>query len=116
MHARSSYLDLARLPLCLSVYILTVTATVISTFSRYYLKGMRHEKPITDQFKLPLYLSRIRMDPPEIDPVEAEEINRLTDGKLKHLLVGSPSGEWTIETERILSFEVNFFLCVLVCV
>lgn len=73
----------------------------------YFLKGnlTNFERPIFDELGLPLYMSRIRRDLPDLPPEEVEKLNRLVDGKLKHLLVGSPSGEWTVETERLLSFE-----------
>ncbi|ETN68380.1 hypothetical protein NECAME_05654 [Necator americanus] len=40
---------------------------------------------------------------------EFEKIDRLSGGKLRHLLVGSPSGyEWNSQVETILQFEANY--------
>jgi len=55
-------------------------------------------------------VNKIRKDPPALPLETAEELNRLSDGKLKHLLAGSPSGEWTQETERILQVDAKKLL------
>ena len=37
---------------------------------------------------------------------EFDRLDKLSDGKLRHLLVGSPSGyQWSDQVETILSFE-----------
>lgn len=72
----------------------------------YYLKGHVPERHVVDEENFPLLLGKIRKDAPVVPYEVAEEINRLSDGKLKHLLSGSPSGAWTQETERVLKWEV----------
>lgn len=74
----------------------------------YYLAGpgLQHEKPMVDEFGLPLVVNRVRKDPPDLPLQEFDWLNALSDGKLKHQLIGSPSGtNWSAETERLLTFE-----------
>lgn len=41
-----------------------------------------------------------------MDDLKFEKLDRLSNGKLRHLLVGSPSGyKWSETTETILTFE-----------
>ncbi|KAM3723037.1 Distal membrane-arm assembly complex protein [Dirofilaria immitis] len=72
----------------------------------FYVAGRINERPaVTDDDK-PLMTSTIRRELPEIEIAEFERLDELSGGKLRHLLVGSPSGySWTQEVETILSFE-----------
>uniref|UniRef100_A0A915PR94 ATP synthase subunit s-like protein n=1 Tax=Setaria digitata TaxID=48799 RepID=A0A915PR94_9BILA len=82
-------------------------AYVEDDFGRlFYVAGRVNERPaVTDDDK-PLMTSTIRRELPEIDIAEFERLDRFSGGKLRHLLVGSPSGySWTQEVETILSFE-----------
>ncbi|VDO81288.1 unnamed protein product [Soboliphyme baturini] len=74
----------------------------------YYLRGNVPEHPIINDYdEYPLFLSILRKDPP-VAPLQVSlEVNKLSGGKLKHLLAGSPSGEWSQETERILEVDVR---------
>ncbi|KAE9556106.1 hypothetical protein FO519_000740 [Halicephalobus sp. NKZ332] len=72
----------------------------------FYLHGSLNERPMVDDNDKPLVTSTIRRETPAMDDVEFERLDKLSDGKLRHLLVGSPSGySWTDQTETILSFE-----------
>ena len=80
----------------------------------YFVRGpgMRHERPLVDEFGLPLLRSHVRKDPPALPYETVEELNALSDGKLKHGLVGSPSGtDLRRETERVLAFEAHRSVC-----
>uniref|UniRef100_A0A0R3S3T1 ATP synthase subunit s-like protein n=1 Tax=Elaeophora elaphi TaxID=1147741 RepID=A0A0R3S3T1_9BILA len=73
----------------------------------FYIAGRVNERPaVTDDDK-PLMTSTIRRELPEMQIAEFERLDELSGGKLRHLLVGSPSGySWTQEVvEAILSFE-----------
>ncbi|EFO25657.2 hypothetical protein LOAG_02823 [Loa loa] len=72
----------------------------------FYVAGRVNERPaVTDDDK-PLMTSTIRRELPEMEIAEFERLDELSGGKLRHLLVGSPSGySWTQEVETILSFE-----------
>lgn len=72
----------------------------------YYLKGCLPERPVVDEENLPLLISKVRKDVPAVPYEVAETLNELSDGKLKHLLIGSASGNWTQETERVLKWEM----------
>ncbi|CEF68537.1 ATP synthase subunit s-like protein [Strongyloides ratti] len=77
----------------------------------YYVKGCINERPTVDDNDLPIVTSTIKMDVPKMSDIEFEELDRLTQGKLRHLLVGSPSAySWTEATEQILSFEEKYKL------
>lgn len=50
--------------------------------------------------------STIRRETPAMDEIEFEKLDRLTNGKFRHFLVGSPSGyKWSEQVETILTFE-----------
>ncbi|CAD8126359.1 ATP synthase subunit s-like protein [Caenorhabditis elegans] len=69
------------------------------------------DKAVTDDHDNPIMTSTVRREIPKMDDAEFEEINALSGGKLRHLLVGSPSGyEWTETTERILEHEAELNL------
>ncbi|CAI5444079.1 unnamed protein product [Caenorhabditis angaria] len=64
------------------------------------------DKAVTDDNDNPIMTSTVRREIPKIDDAEFEKINALSGGKLRHLLVGSPSGyEWNETTEKILEHE-----------
>lgn len=72
----------------------------------FYLHGCVNERPTVDDNDLPIVESTIRREIPAISDAEFEKLDKLSGGKLRHLLVGSPSGySWTDQTETILSFE-----------
>lgn len=61
----------------------------------------------------PIVTSTIRRELPAMSDEEFNEVDRLSKGKLRHLLVGSPSGyEWTKEVAYCISigFSINFAL------
>ncbi|CAB3403453.1 unnamed protein product [Caenorhabditis bovis] len=78
--------------------------------SRLFLvMGNVNERPVTDDLDNPIMTSTVRREIPKISDVEFERIDALSGGKLRHLLVGSPSGyEWTETTERILEHEAKW--------
>lgn len=77
----------------------------------YYLYGELPERQVLDDDDdMPLLVNKIRKDPPALPLETTEELNRLSEGKLKHLLAGSPSGDWTQETERILQVDAKRLL------
>lgn len=50
--------------------------------------------------------STIRRDLPELDEVEFERLDRLAKGRLRHQLIGSPSGYmWSDQVDTILAHE-----------
>jgi hypothetical protein len=72
----------------------------------FYVHGKVNERATVCDDDKPLMTSTIRRDVPAMNEVEFERIDRLSGGKLRHLLVGSPSGySWTDQVETILSFE-----------
>lgn len=65
-----------------------------------------NERATVDDNDKPLVTSTIRREIPAMDDAEFERLDKLSGGKLRHLLLGSPSGySWTEQTETILSFE-----------
>lgn len=53
------------------------------------------DKAVTDDNDNPIMTSTVRREIPKMSDEEFEKINSLSGGKLRHLLVGSPSGyEW----------------------
>ncbi|EFP10441.1 hypothetical protein CRE_22919 [Caenorhabditis remanei] len=69
------------------------------------------EKAVTDDNDNPIMTSTVRREIPKMSDQEFEEINALSGGKLRHLLVGSPSGyEWNETTEKILEHEASLNL------
>uniref|UniRef100_A0A915BYR8 ATP synthase subunit s-like protein n=1 Tax=Parascaris univalens TaxID=6257 RepID=A0A915BYR8_PARUN len=72
----------------------------------FYIAGKVNERPAVCDEDKPLMTSTIRREIPEMSDVEFERLDKLSGGKLRHLLVGSPSGySWTEQVETILSFE-----------
>lgn len=48
-----------------------------------------------------VFLSTIRREIPEMDDMEFERLDKLSGGKLRHLLVGSPSGySWSEQVAK----------------
>uniref|UniRef100_A0A0N4ZEM0 ATP synthase subunit s-like protein n=1 Tax=Parastrongyloides trichosuri TaxID=131310 RepID=A0A0N4ZEM0_PARTI len=77
----------------------------------YYVHGCVNERPTVDDNDLPIITNTIKKDVPKMSDVEFEELDRLSDGKLRHLLVGSPSAySWSDAVETILSFEEQYKL------
>uniref|UniRef100_A0A914LL85 ATP synthase subunit s-like protein n=2 Tax=Meloidogyne incognita TaxID=6306 RepID=A0A914LL85_MELIC len=72
----------------------------------FYVKGSVNERvAVCDQDK-PLVTSVIRRELPAMDTEEFEDLDDLAKGKLRHFLVGSPSGySWTEQVETILTHE-----------
>ncbi len=66
-------------------------------------------RPVVDEENdYPLIMSKIKLDPPEMPLEELEEIDRLSKGKLRHLLSGSPSGfAWDEESEKRIRWVVG---------
>lgn len=72
----------------------------------FYVKGRISEKASVNDEDQPLVTSTIRRDLPQMDEVEFERLDRLAKGRLRHQLVGSPSGYiWSDQVETILSHE-----------
>uniref|UniRef100_A0AC35TI37 ATP synthase subunit s, mitochondrial n=1 Tax=Rhabditophanes sp. KR3021 TaxID=114890 RepID=A0AC35TI37_9BILA len=77
----------------------------------FYLQGCVNEVPTVDDNDLPIITNTIRREIPKMSDEEFEELDLLSGGKLRHLLVGSPSGYgWHETVETILSFEHQFKL------
>ncbi|CAK5060713.1 unnamed protein product [Meloidogyne enterolobii] len=72
----------------------------------FYVKGSVNERvAVCDQDK-PLVTSMIRRELPAMDTEEFDDLDDLAKGKLRHFLVGSPSGySWTEQVETILTHE-----------
>ncbi|UMM21379.1 hypothetical protein L5515_003085 [Caenorhabditis briggsae] len=69
------------------------------------------ERAVTDDNDNPIMTSTVRREIPKMSDLEFEKINALSGGKLRHLLVGSPSGyEWNETTEKILEHEASLNL------
>ncbi|VDM65903.1 unnamed protein product [Strongylus vulgaris] len=61
----------------------------------FYIGGNVNERPVVDDNDKPIVTSTIRREIPAMSDREFDEIDQLSGGKLRHLLVGSPSGyEW----------------------
>ncbi|KAF7636924.1 hypothetical protein Mgra_00003663 [Meloidogyne graminicola] len=72
----------------------------------FYVKGSVNERVVVCDNDKPLVTSLIRREVPAIDTEEFEDLDDLTKGKLRHFLVGSPSGySWTEQVETILTHE-----------
>ncbi|CAL2035348.1 unnamed protein product [Caenorhabditis brenneri] len=75
------------------------------------MSNSEDEKAVTDDNDNPIMTSTVRREIPKMSDAEFEEINALSGGKLRHLLVGSPSGyEWNETTEKILEHEASLNL------
>ncbi|CAJ0582606.1 unnamed protein product, partial [Mesorhabditis spiculigera] len=74
----------------------------------FYISGAVNERSAVDDEDRPIMTSTIRREIPEMDDMEFEKLDRLSGGKLRHFLVGSPSGySWTEQTEKILQHEMK---------
>uniref|UniRef100_A0A7E4VU30 ATP synthase subunit s-like protein n=1 Tax=Panagrellus redivivus TaxID=6233 RepID=A0A7E4VU30_PANRE len=72
----------------------------------FYIHGSINERAAVDDNDKPLVTTTIRREIPAMDDAEFDRLDKLSGGKLRHLLVGSPSGySWTEQTETILSHE-----------
>lgn len=72
----------------------------------FYVHGKIEERATVNDDDQPIVTSTIRRNLPEMDEVEFERLNQLSNGKLRHLMLGSPSGYmWSDQVERILSHE-----------
>ncbi|KAK0417347.1 hypothetical protein QR680_012955 [Steinernema hermaphroditum] len=77
----------------------------------FYVAGTVNERVSVCDEDLPLMTSTVRREIPAMDDLEFERLDRLSGGKLRHLLVGSPSGySWNDQVEKILSFETQYKL------
>ncbi|KJH43021.1 hypothetical protein DICVIV_10991 [Dictyocaulus viviparus] len=75
----------------------------------FYVGGCVNERPAVCDNDMPIMTSTIRREIPKMTDEEFEEIDSLSGGKLRHLLVGSPSGyEWNSQVETILQFEAKY--------
>ncbi|KAI6228412.1 ATP synthase subunit s, mitochondrial [Aphelenchoides besseyi] len=74
----------------------------------YYVSGKINERATVNEEDQPIMTSTIRRDLPEMDEIEFERLDRLSKGRLRHLLVGSPSGYmWSDQVETILAHEAK---------
>lgn len=65
-----------------------------------------NERATVDDEDTPIVQSLIKRELPAMDDAEFERLDKMSKGKLRHFLVGSPSGlSWTQDVETILSFE-----------
>lgn len=90
----------------------------------FYVKGCVNERPAVCDDDKPLMTTTIRRELPAMEDVEFERLDQLSRGKLRHFLLGSPSGEfsysaligairyrwclgysWNEQVETILAFE-----------
>ncbi|CAD5232061.1 unnamed protein product [Bursaphelenchus xylophilus] len=72
----------------------------------YYIHGKISEKATVNDDDQPIVTSTIRKQVPEMSEVEFERLDQLSKGRLRHLMVGSPSGYmWSDQVERILQHE-----------
>lgn len=59
-----------------------------------------------------VFLSTIRREIPEMDDMEFERLDKLSGGKLRHLLVGSPSGySWSEQVAKFFLLWFKFNRC-----
>jgi hypothetical protein len=74
----------------------------------YYVSGKISEKAAVNDEDKPLVTSTIRRDLPNMDEIEFEQLDRLSNGKLRHQLIGSPSGYmWSDQVDVILAHEAK---------
>uniref|UniRef100_A0A0M3IIE3 ATP synthase subunit s-like protein n=1 Tax=Ascaris lumbricoides TaxID=6252 RepID=A0A0M3IIE3_ASCLU len=67
----------------------------------FYIAGKVNERPAVCDEDKPLMTSTIRREIPEMDDMEFERLDKLSGGKLRHLLVGSPSGySWSEQVAK----------------
>ncbi|KAL3106357.1 hypothetical protein niasHT_013186 [Heterodera trifolii] len=75
----------------------------------FYVKGCINERVSVCDADKPLATSLIRRELPKMDAEELEHLDELSKGKLRHFLLGSPSGySWTEQVETILTFEESW--------
>ncbi|KAL3085296.1 hypothetical protein niasHS_010365 [Heterodera schachtii] len=75
----------------------------------FYVKGCINERVSVCDADKPLATSLIRRELPKMDAEEFEHLDELSKGKLRHFLLGSPSGySWTEQVETILTFEESW--------
>ena len=67
----------------------------------FYVKGCVNERPTVCDEDKPLMTTTIRRELPAMEDVEFERLDQLSRGKLRHFLLGSPSG---MSLARILPF------------
>lgn len=62
----------------------------------FYVRGNVNERPTVNDDDKPIVTSTIRREIPAIPEAEFDRLDQLASGKLRHLLLGSPSGySWT---------------------
>uniref|UniRef100_A0A914Q875 Uncharacterized protein n=1 Tax=Panagrolaimus davidi TaxID=227884 RepID=A0A914Q875_9BILA len=72
----------------------------------FYINGCVNERANVDDEDRPIVQNTIRREIPAMPDEEFDKLDELSNGKLRHLLVGSPSGyQWSDQVETILSFE-----------
>uniref|UniRef100_A0AC35FR24 Distal membrane arm assembly complex 2-like protein n=1 Tax=Panagrolaimus sp. PS1159 TaxID=55785 RepID=A0AC35FR24_9BILA len=72
----------------------------------FYINGCVNERATVDDEDRPIVQNTIRREIPAMPDEEFDKLDELSNGKLRHLLVGSPSGyQWSDQVETILSFE-----------
>ncbi|TKR78201.1 hypothetical protein L596_019049 [Steinernema carpocapsae] len=77
----------------------------------FYVAGSVNERVTVCDEDKPLVTSTVRREVPTMEDAEFERLDRLSGGKLRHLLVGSPSGySWSDQVEKIISFEAQYKL------
>ncbi len=77
----------------------------------FYIHGKVSERPVVDDDDKPIMMSLIRREMPEMPIEEFNRLDELSGGKLRHLLIGSPSGlRWSDEVERVLCFDEQWKL------
>uniref|UniRef100_A0A183BNM7 ATP synthase subunit s-like protein n=1 Tax=Globodera pallida TaxID=36090 RepID=A0A183BNM7_GLOPA len=75
----------------------------------FYVKGCVNERVSVCDADKPLMTSLIRRELPKMDAEEFEQLNDLSKGKLRHFLLGSPSGySWNEQVETMLTFEESW--------
>lgn len=72
----------------------------------FYVHGNIDERATVNDDDQPFVTSTIRRNLPAMDEVEFERLDQLSNGRLRHLMLGSPSGYmWSDQVERILAHE-----------
>ncbi|KAI1721421.1 TGS domain-containing protein [Ditylenchus destructor] len=72
----------------------------------FYVLGNVNERAVVDDNDHPVVHSTIRREIPALDDETFEELDNLSKGKLRHFLLGSPSGHsWTQLSERIMTYD-----------
>ncbi|CAI4228962.1 unnamed protein product [Auanema sp. JU1783] len=72
----------------------------------FYIGGEINERPAVCDMDKPIMTGTIRREVPEMSDEDFDKLDALSGGKLRHLLIGSPSGyEWNEQVETVLQFE-----------